>query len=458
MSKRFRMTALFTLFSKDVTNTALSYSPVDDLHSRNHRPAREGKFIFIQYMMVLLLLGSGSGGAASTVYGAAVGDTGQQQAYEHMVFLGDSLTAGYEPEVNADAYDGFTTRLAEQELFRGRSQAINDGILGLTSEGLKNYMDAITAGRSISTANIQTGLPGSSRTLDGAQTARDIRNADLITITIGGNDFLNALGSLTALPQDLSSIDLTPITQGYRSHITSIVDQLTTLNPKAVIVIADQYQPVPMLAGAGLYRDLNKAAASFSQIVEETVDHYKQQGLDVRVAHVATAFQGQELAMTHIAEGDIHPNAAGYESMAAAFSKAIWGEQSYITPPASGTGTAGPVIYTNGRQLKTADQPVVRSGRTYVALRDVTAALGARVSWSAANRSAVISSGTQQITIPLNSKMIMVKGKRVSTDTAAFMKGSGSNSKVYVPLSLLADTLGYDVHYVNRWKAVFIRN
>ncbi|ANF95521.1 stalk domain-containing protein [Paenibacillus bovis] len=407
-------------------------------------------------MMILLLLGSGSGGAASTVYGAAAGDTGHQQAYEHMVFLGDSLTAGYEPDVEYSEYDGFTTRLAEQELFRGRSQAVNNGILGLTSEGLNNYMNAITAGRSISTANIQTGLPGSSRTLDGAQTARDIRSADLITITIGGNDFLNALGSLTALPQDLSSIDLTPITQGYRTHITSIVDQLTTLNPKAVIVIADQYQPVPMLAGAGLYRDLNKAAASFSQIVEETADHYKQQGIDVRVAHVAAAFQGQELAMTHISEGDIHPNAAGYESMAVAFSKAIWGDRGYMTPATSGTGES--VIYTNGSQLKTADQPIVRNGRTYVVLRDVTAALGAQVSWSASNRSAVISSEDKQITIPLNSKKIQINSKQVSTDAAAFMNGTGSKSKVYVPLSLLADSLGYEVHYVNRWKAVFIRN
>ncbi|WP_458120199.1 stalk domain-containing protein [Paenibacillus sp. Z6-24] len=425
----------------------------------NHcRPAKEGIFIFIQYLMVLMLLGSGSAGSASTVYGAAAIGADKQQSYEHMVFLGDSLTAGYEPQLRYEEYDGFTTRLAEQQLFRGRSTAANYAILGLTSSGLKNYMDAITAGRSISTANIQTGLPGSSRTLDGAQTARDIRDADLITITIGGNDFLNALGSLTALPDDLSAIDLTPITRGYRSHMTSIMDQLTTLNPHATIIIADQYQPVPLLAGAGLYRDLNKAAASFSRIVEETADHYKKQGRDVRVAHVAASFQGKELAMTHIGEGDIHPNATGYQSMAVAFSQAIWGSSGYITPPAAGTNAAGTVIYTNGRQLKTAYQPIVRNGRTYVALRDVTAALGAQVSWSGANRSAVIRSSGQNITIPLNSKTIQVDGRAVRTDAAAFINGTGSQGKVYVPLSILADSLGYDVNYINRWKVVFIRS
>ncbi|WP_411348941.1 stalk domain-containing protein [Paenibacillus sp. WLX2291] len=441
-----------------VTNQA---STIPTPHSRPakrkiHQVRQETTRMIAQYMMILTLLLGGSGitgGMTTTAYGAAATGASKTQAYEHMVFLGDSLTVGYEPGIAAADYDGFAPRLEEQELFRGHAQADNAGILGLTSTGLKHYMDAITAGRSVSTADIQSTLPGATRTLDGAATRKEIQAADLITITIGGNDFLNALGSLTALPQDLSQINLQPVLNTYRTNLGSILDQLTTLNPNAVIVIADQYQPVPLLAGATLYHDLNETAAEFSSIIDDTVSTYTTKGNDIRVAHVSPSFQGKELAMTHIAAGDIHPNATGYQAMAVAFSIAIWGETGYMTPASAVNGTDQTILYTNGKLLQSQSKPIIRSGRTYVALRDVTTALGAEVSWSSTTKQATVTNGSSKVMVPLNSKILKVNNQSVTTDAAAFMQ----QNKVYVPIAVLADQFAYDVHYVNRWKAVFIR-
>ncbi len=378
---------------------------------------------------------------------------GGNRAYEHIVFLGDSLTVGYEPDRKASSYDGFAVRLKEQELFRGRAMVDNEGILGLTSSGLHQYLNAITAGKKVSTSDIQSNLPGAARTLDGASAAKQIRSANLITITIGGNDFLNALGSLTALPQDLSGLNLEPVISGYENNLKAIVDQLIALNPSATIVIADQYQPVPAVSGADLYSNLNRLAAQFSNIVDQTASSYKAQGKDVRVAHIAEAFKGNELSMTHIAEGDIHPNASGYQSIAVAFSRAIWGENGYRTPPTSVNATDRTVIYTNGRLLNSSATPIVRSGRTYVALRDVTSALGARVAWSDKTKQATVTGGSSKVIIPLGGHAIKVNGQNVPTDAPAFVQ----KGKTYVPLAVLADGLGYDVQYVQRWKAVFVR-
>ncbi|WP_322907855.1 stalk domain-containing protein [Paenibacillus sp. SGZ-1009] len=389
--------------------------------------------------------------SASTVPNTTI-QNGGNRAYEHIVFLGDSLTVGYEPDRSAADYDGFTTRLKEQELFRGRASVDNEGILGLTSSGLHQYVNAITAGKKVSTSDIQSNLPGKARTLDGAQAAAHIRSANLITITIGGNDFLNALGSLTALPQDLSGLNLEPVLNGYENNLTAVLDQLSALNPAATIVIADQYQPVPAVSGAGVYRGLNELAAQFSAIVDHTAAEYVAQGKDVRVAHISEAFKGNELGMTHIAQGDIHPNASGYQAIALAFSRAIWGDNGYRTPPSTVNATDRTIIYTNGQLLKSSALPIVRNGRTYVALRDVTTALGARVAWSDKTKQATVT-GSKQITIPLNGYAIRVNGQNVPTDAPAFMQ----TGKTYVPLALLADEFGYDVQYVKRWKAVFIR-
>ncbi len=397
------------------------------------------------------------GYAVPTVPGSTYGGTTTStspgdRAYENMVFLGDSLTAGYEPDRTAKNFDGFTTRLKEEELFRGHASANNQGILGLTSSGLRNYMDAVTAGKTVSTHDLQKNLRFPAYKLDGAKIADQLRKANLITITIGGNDFLDALGPLEKLPNDLSKMNLKPVITRYQENMEAILNQLTALNPSATIVVADQYQPVPELVGEDLYRDLNALATEFSNVVSRTVSSYDNKQEDVRMAHMFSAFKGKELDLTHIADKDIHPTQTGYTVMAQVFSQTIWGKNGYRTPPTTTKDKNRVVVYTNGKLFNSSAPPIMRDGRLYVALSDVATELNAKVSWSAGTKQAAII-GDKPIIIPINSRTILVDGKSVTTDAPAFVQ----QGKTYVPIVLLANQLDYDLQYVKRWKAVFIR-
>ncbi len=412
-------------------------------------------------VVIISLVGSSVGlGGAQVDAATSSQNPDAKRAFSHMVFLGDSITAGYEPGVKAANYDGFAPRLAEQGLFRSAVQSQNHSILGLTSTGLDNYLSEVTAGSKITTNDIQANLPGAVYSLGTIQAKKDIAQADLITVTIGGNDFLNALGSLNELPQDISSLNLDQVGTKYKINIDHIMKQLTSLNAKAVIVVADQYQPMPAEVGTQLYAGLNTVANQFSQIVDQTVKSYVAQGYDVRVAHVSKDFPGKELAMTHIAEGDIHPNQTGYDAIAHTFAQTIWGSKGDRTPFIKGqSATSGtPVIVTNGQALQTAYAPLIRKGKTYVTLRDVTTALGATVNWSNATQTATIQSGKNKISIPVNSKQIKVNGANQTIDNSAFIQTTKGTQKVYVPLTVLTQAFDYNVQYVARWKAVFIRS
>ncbi|MFD1988639.1 stalk domain-containing protein [Paenibacillus nicotianae] len=415
----------------------------------------------VYFLIVMLgLVSSSAGIGISSVHAATTSQNPDpKQAFAHMVFLGDSITAGYEPGVKAANYDGFAPRVAEQGLFRASVQSDNHSILGLTSTGLDNYLRAITAGSKITTNDVQTNLPGAVYTLDTTQAKKDIAQADLITITIGGNDFLNALGSLSALPQDISTLNLDQVGTKYNINIDNIIKQVTALNPKATIVVADQYQPMPAQVGTKLYAGLNTVADQFSQIVDQTAKSYVAKGYDVRVAHISKDFPGKELAMTHIAEGDIHPNQTGYDAIARTFIQTIWGSKGYLTPFTKGQSSASttPAIVTKGQPLSTTYKPVIRNGKTYVTLRDVTTALGATVNWSNASQTATIKNGKNNISIPVNSQKIKVNGATQTIANPAFVQTNKGISKVYVPLTVLTQAFDYDVQYVARWKAVFIR-
>ncbi|MDF2815605.1 MAG: copper amine oxidase [Paenibacillus sp.] len=86
--------------------------------------------------------------------------TSKQTASIKYVALGDSLTLGYEPDMDMTVMPyGFVDRVYEQSLFHGRATMINYGLGGLTSNGLKLMLQAVASGKKVTTADIQPGLP-----------------------------------------------------------------------------------------------------------------------------------------------------------------------------------------------------------------------------------------------------------------------------------------------------------
>lgn len=225
---------------------------------------------------------------------------------------------------------GFVDRLYEQALYTGRTKLNNYGMMGLTSEGLRNYLQVVSEGNVVTADAIQVGIPDPrmNQILNQVDQTRDaVMSADLITITIGGNDmshFQTLLdGKTKAQVEEIANEYLDVYTENVSTSLLLIHD----LNPHVKIVIADQYQPVPAQERV-LHEQLNIVKELFSARVDTIattmqVDH----NMNIAVAHVAELFVSRELTYTHmLVKRDIHPNQHGYLAISSRFAEVLWGE------------------------------------------------------------------------------------------------------------------------------------
>lgn len=375
-----------------------------------------------------------------------------------IVALGDSITAGYEPGMKLTSVPyGYVDRLKEQALFHGRTKAINYGILGLTSDGLKSYVKAIKEGKPVGADDIQPGLkdPRIGDFASGLSEAKaTLEKADLITITIGGNDLLKLLPDLKNINVEQLRTDATGVMKSYGENVREVISMLTELNPSAQIVLADQYQPVPKLAGVSIYDELEKVKDTFTKSVDETAAKFTAQSKKVKAVHVAEAFVGNEMSLTHIySEGDIHPNQSGYEAIAKVMAETIWG--SYLDTAAK-TGAAPISIVVKGQEIKSVYAPKLKNNQTFVPIKEITNAIGAKSNWDSRKGTAAISYNGKTVVIKVGSKKITVDGQAKNTSTPAFLSQVGGEIKTYVPLAVLVQGLGLDVQYSGKMKTVFI--
>ncbi|WP_193726662.1 stalk domain-containing protein [Paenibacillus guangzhouensis] len=428
------------------------------------QPRSKGRTIVVTVMACMLGMSWAGGTYAETAVpmNSAVETKAAQAAVSELryVALGDSLTVGFEPQLlkekNPVPY-GFVDRILEQALYKGRAKVNNYGILGLTSEGLRIYVKAIQSGQSFKYADLKSVAedPRASSIEQGiAQAKADIEQANVITITIGGNDFGALLSGMSDLTDDKAKGLVGGLIEQYTSNVTETVNMLKAMNPQATIVIADQYQPLPKYQREALYQKLMEVADQFTSTIDGIAKTFTDQGIDVKVAHVAERFKGREGELTHtnLMEQDIHPTQKGYELMAKAFAETIWG--SYREPKQIGTGTA--TIVVKGQEIVSKNLPTVRNNRTFVAIKDIVDAMGATSKWDNKTSTATITYGDRVLTLPIGAKTASVNGQPLVVDAPAFLLKVGQEQKTYVPLRLLADGLGFQIE--NRAKAhtVFI--
>lgn len=375
----------------------------------------------------------------------------------HIVSLGDSLTAGYEPGMNIHSKPyGFVDRLLEQGLYHGRTEVANLGILGLKTGGLKQYVQAIIDERAITAEEIQSGLKDPRAGQFGAEAPKVkplLARADVITVTIGGNDMMELVRTAGTLSEAELAARVQKLFQTYTDNVTSVVEHLHGINPGAVIILADQYQPLPEIADKAVYPKLMEAAGQFTKLIEGLAKGFNDNGITVKVAHVAKEFVGGEMTMTHILKEDIHPNQLGYEAMARIFAETIWG--AYTKPVVNEVGTPMGII-VGGKELKTPYKPVIVKNQNFVAIQDIVNAVGAKSEWSNKTSSATITYGDKTVVIKIGSPTVKVNGKPVSVSAPAFLNKIGKEQKTYVPLAALASGLGFDVQYNPKLRTVFI--
>lgn len=197
----------------------------------------------------------------------------------HYTAIGDSLTTG----AGALLGDGFAPiyrRMAERYLRKPVSYE-NLGINGLTSQELLSLIHSNSLFRSA------------------------IGRAELITVTIGGND-LRPYVSALARGSGSSGSSVSQALKHTKEHVRQIVHALYRIKhgqrEPFIIRMVGLYNPFPGVREGGLYvRQYNSFLDSLG-------------GPNYRVANIYPAFEGNERALLSLDR--VHPNSRGYRVIA----------------------------------------------------------------------------------------------------------------------------------------------
>ncbi len=159
-----------------------------------------------------------------------------------------------------------------------------------------------------------------------------IKNADIISISIGGNNFL--LGNLNGLlfdgivKQDYARFDA--IAAGFYDDLGTIVDNIRALNKDAAIVLQTIYNPQTDYVGEVYQAGADRLNATMRKYMQAHPG-------EILLADVAAALTDSD---TDFAEDRIHPSAAGNEKIAKVVLQTLFD---------NGLGTkTEPVITTKG--------------------------------------------------------------------------------------------------------------
>ena len=220
------------------------------------------------------------------------------QAYKKdakLVVLGDSIAAG---EGASDPANAYAQLLAAEQGFKLANHAVpghkSDDLLGVLAED------------------------------KAAQKA--IREADIVNLSIGGNDLLasNVITLVLRLVffDDSSGID--EYVESFRLNFAQIVKQIRKLNKNALFVVQTQNNTMD---GIPLVGDAYDAALAELNVV--FFDYLKENPGAYKIADVHSFFKGHGGAFAH--PDRLHPSDAGHAEIARVVSAVIAGKK--LTPP-----------------------------------------------------------------------------------------------------------------------------
>ncbi len=207
-----------------------------------------------------------------------------------------------------------------------------------------------------------------------------VSDADVITITIGGNDLMDALYEYLAASYNTTHPDapttakqikemltgqggavnigtlwllITPLTQfptssefttavdTFSTNLSSIVSQIKMLNESARIVVATQYNPYSHLSNS----TIDSVVTAFNNGIQRLNEKISSQ-TDIKVADVYTAFSSQNTSENPLCNAsfsmdtenininlDFHPNAKGHEVIAGVVGEAVKGVSGVTVTP-----------------------------------------------------------------------------------------------------------------------------
>jgi lysophospholipase L1-like esterase len=193
-----------------------------------------------------------------------------------IVALGDSLTRGT-GDVEGKGYIGYLVDDLEDKT-KEQITLQNLGVKGYRSEQLFSQVQ-------------QEGIKG------------QLKNADLILITIGGNDLFQS--GQTIIDLNLTSVDTLRLE--YLKNLDQILAELRSLNKEATIFLVGLYNPFMDLEDAAL---MTKAVRQWNFETSELLDKYPQ------TVFVPTFDLFQLKVNDYLYTDKFHPNNEGYKLIA----------------------------------------------------------------------------------------------------------------------------------------------
>ncbi len=143
---------------------------------------------------------------------------------------------------------------------------------------------------------------------DGEKIRASVADADIISISIGGNNFLTdniiglAFDCLTK--KDMSKFD--EIAEAYYEELSAIMDRINELNPDAVVLLQTIYNPQDGAAGEVYLEGGTRLNAMMRKYEEEHPG-------EIVIVEVAEALNGTP---ENFADDKIHPSKKGNEAIA----------------------------------------------------------------------------------------------------------------------------------------------
>lgn len=134
------------------------------------------------------------------------------------------------------------------------------------------------------------------------QVRSDLKDADIVSISIGGNDYLNNITDLmfdSIVKRDYTGFDI--VAEGVYTNIKKITDTVLGLNPDAVILLQTLYNPMSGYLKPTYQQGADRVSAAVYRIEKE----YPR---NVAVVDVASALKGDE---RNFADDTMHPSAKG---------------------------------------------------------------------------------------------------------------------------------------------------
>lgn len=274
------------------------------------------------------------------IVAVAVPGVGAADKPEKLLLLGDSITYGYGLEGDRDTCMSYGNMLRD---FMGVSPANfkNAAVNGDTSSDLLALLPSLQ---------------------------KDVQAADMIVITIGGNDLLgliweagayvlgsafNSNGQLLDIMADaakmaklmeyLTTEKVSAAIMKYTTNLAAIISFIRSNNATAQVLFLAQYDPMNGVDGLGALSVL----ADTSIKMLNTVMQAQAVSGGCSYVDVYTPFVGRAADWTNIMMADIHPNFLGHEQIFKIIKSYLgYVEQETTTPAPVETTTPAPVVTT----------------------------------------------------------------------------------------------------------------